>query len=144
MRLAAFLAVCAVLVAPAASSAQDDFSRFKLKLGQIVYVTDTSTGVEVNGPLKGLTADSLLIDGLRFTPTPVLKIERDGDPVWDGAIKGFGVGLLYGAALAAPECFKPRSKTGCVLRAAVSFAAIGALIDWNHKGRTRIYPENKD
>src|SRR5471030_443476 len=133
------LTVALTLGLSSPASAQDDFSRLKVKLGQIVYVTDASTGVEVSGPLTSVTPRDLSIDGYRFQPKPGLKIERAGDSVWDGAALGFGVGLLYGGALVLPECFAPRSRTGCLLGPAIGFAAIGALIDYATVGRTTIY-----
>ena len=133
------LTIALTLCLSSLASAQDDFGRLKVKLGQIVYVTDASSGVEVSGPLTSLAPRELSIDGYRFEPKPGLKIERAGDSVWDGAALGFGVGLLYGAALVMPECFAPRSRTGCLLGPAIGFAAIGAFIDYATVGRTTIY-----
>src|SRR5471032_1717798 len=91
------LTVALTLGLSSPASAQDDFSRLKVKLGQIVYVADASTGVEVSGPLTSLAPRDLSIDGYRFQPKPGLKIERAGDSVWDGAALGFGVACSMAA-----------------------------------------------
>jgi hypothetical protein len=134
-----FIALLICLAAwPPLVDAQTDFARLRVKLGETVYVTDTTTGVEVGGPLKTLSPSQLSIDGHVFSPGPNLTIERRGDPVWDGAAMGFGIGTLFGAALVLPQCGN-LSPWACVFAPAVEVAAIGAFIDWRIKGRTTIY-----
>ena len=138
------LAIVICVAVPGSVCAQDDFSHLKVKLGQIVYVTDTTTGVEVSGPLKALSPTHLSIDGYAFEPREDLKVERLGDPVWDGAAWGFGIGFLFGAVLVVPECSAPQRAWQCVLGPAAELAAIGAFIDWRIKGRTTIYDRSSE
>ena len=137
MRAALLLLVA--LLTPEVAAAQPDFSHLQVRIGQTVYVTDLTTGARVTGPLTALAADELSIDGYAFSPGPNLKIEREGDPVWDGAAWGFGIGFIFGAVLAVPECSAPQRAWQCVLGPAAELAAIGAFIDWRIKGRTTIY-----
>ncbi len=58
---------------------QTDFSRIRLKVGDLVYVTDPERKVEVSGRLTSLAADELSVDGYQFVPKPGLKVERSGD-----------------------------------------------------------------
>jgi hypothetical protein len=73
---------------------QTDFSRVRLKVGDHVYVLDPERKVEVSGRLTRLSADELSVDGYQFVPKPGLKVERDGDTIWDGAALGFLIGGL--------------------------------------------------
>ena len=130
---------CALATSTATAAAQTapDFSTLRLEVGDTIYVTDTATGVEVSGPVKTLTAAELSINGYAFTPAPGLTIERSGDSIWGGAVVGFSLGafLLYPVV---PETFV--SEGGSVrINNGLMWAAIGALIDYAHKGRTTIY-----
>jgi hypothetical protein len=126
-----------LLWAPSAL-AQSDFSNLKIKPGDIVYVTD-ATGVEVSGPVTSLAPSLLSIGSHSFAPMPGLKIERRGDPIWDGAVYGALAGLAVGALAASGECGVGGSATVCVLSGGAWFAGIGAFIDYRHKGRTRVF-----
>ena len=121
-----------------ASPAPSDFSRLRLRVGDVIYVTDLATGVEVKGPVRSLSPGSLAIDGYRFEAGRSLKIERPGDPIWDGAAIGFGVGALFGVSVGSEACLHA-SKWSCVVSGGVSYAALGAVIDWAHKGRRFVY-----
>jgi hypothetical protein len=139
MRLSA-LALLLLFVGPARLAGQtpQDFSQLKAKAGDIVYVTDLTTGVEVSGPLSDVSDLRLAIDGYVFAPAASLKIERRGDPIWDGAVYGFLLGALVSGTTGAEGCLN-EPKAHCVLKDGLSFAALGALIDWMHKGRTTVY-----
>jgi hypothetical protein len=136
-RLIAILALC-ILCSAAPARAQSDFSHLNIRLGDVVYVTQPS-GVEVSGPLTALSPSSLSIDGYEFDLPKVAKIERRGDPIWDGALKGFLVGAGLGLLTAGDECSLVRPAWECVVNLGISFAAIGALIDLGHTGRTTIF-----
>jgi hypothetical protein len=126
------------VAAPATTWAQDDFSRLALKPGQVVFVTDASTGTTVSGVATQVTASELTVDGRRFTPAPGLKIARKGDALWNGAAIGFAAGAVSGLTIGAEAC-ADSSQWHCVVGGGVTLAAIGALIDWAHAGRTTIY-----
>ncbi len=125
--------VVLVALISARASAEDDFSHIRLKLGDTVYVT-TGGGV-IKGIVSNLAASVLKVDGHEFSPAPNLKIEREGDPVWDGAFIGAGI-----ASLAALFVY-PHSKdrVGVSLVAAGVGAFWGALVDFSIKGRTVVY-----
>jgi len=116
------------------ASAQDEFSHIRLKIGDTVYVTTSGEG-ELKGIVANLSASMLKVDGHEFSPAPNLKIEREGDPVWDGALIGAGI-----ASLASLFVY-PHSKdrVGVSLVAAGVGAFWGALVDFSIKGRTVVY-----
>jgi hypothetical protein len=89
---------------PLTSSTPLDFSRVRLKVGDLIYVTDPERKVEVSGRLTSLSADALSVDGYRFTPRPGLKVERSGDTIWDGAAYGFLIGGVAGITVGAEGC----------------------------------------
>ena len=127
--------VCVLGACPA--SAQTDFSGLKIKLGQITYVTNPD-GIEVNGPLTALSPSVLSIDGYQFRPVPGLKIQRRGDPFWDGAAWGLGVGLILGMLSSSGECGVQLSSGRCIAAGGMWGAAIGTGIDLAHIGRTTV------
>jgi hypothetical protein len=139
MRRALAIVMCAAL--PTSASAQDDFSRLKAKLGQIVYVTDGNTGIEVSGPLTGLSPSELSIDGYRFEPQRGMKIERRGDSLWNGAAIGFGLGAVL--AVCTFACGDQRIWVSR-LESGLFWAGIGTLIDHEHVGRTTIFDRSSD
>ena len=132
------LAVIAIGSAPALAAAQSapDFSQLHVNVGDKVYVTDMTTGVEVSGPLTSLSASELGINGHVFAPAPDLKIEKAGDPVWDGTLIGAGIGVLSGTTVGSEACLH-HSLWPCAVSGALSYGLIGALIDSLHKGRPR-------
>ncbi len=90
-----------------------------------------------NNPKSGQNPDGFFLRGDADT-RPSLRIEREGDPIWDGAGVGFGLGLLAGVA-GAQGC--PSSNpASCVMKTAFVMAGIGALRDALHKGRTTVTP----
>jgi hypothetical protein len=136
-----FIATLTCVVASShliAAQSAADFSRLPIKVGDRIYVTEAATGVEISGPLKTLTSGELALDGYTFTPGSTLKIERPGDPLWDGALIGWGVGALIGATVGAESCLH-RSHWHCVAEGGFSYALFGLVIDFAHKGRRTIY-----
>jgi hypothetical protein len=127
----------AMPAATAAAQGAADFSTLHLKVGDTIYVTDETTGVQVSGSLRMLSPAQLSIDGYSFAPASHLKIERAGDPIWSGAAVGFSLGalLLYPVV---PETFV---STGGRFRInnGLLWGAVGALIDRAHRGRTTVY-----
>jgi hypothetical protein len=140
MRVLVALVGFAIGSIPALAAAQSapDFSALDVKVGEKVYVTDLATGVEVSGPLTALTATELGINGRSFAPAPGMKIEKAGDPIWDGTLIAAGIGTLAGTTVGSEACLH-HSLWPCAISGAISYGLIGALIDSLHKGRTRIY-----
>jgi hypothetical protein len=133
------LALVLGLIASASiAEAQADFSRLRIKPGDFIYVSGPS-GVAVSGPLESVTPDSLSLAGHTFKPEPGLRIERRGDPVWDGAAIGAGVGLLTGLLLSTGECGANWHAWQCSLAGGAWGTLLGTLIDFGHTGRTQIF-----
>lgn len=116
-----------------------DFSKLKIKIGDTIYVTDRRSGVEVSGPLTRVSPSELSIDGYAIKAAPGLKIERRGDPVWDGLLMGLFGGMAVGSMTAAGECSVNRPGWQCTVESGAGFALIGAFIDWRHVGRTTVF-----
>jgi hypothetical protein len=120
-----------------ALSAQTDFSGLKIKIGQITYVTSPDD-TQISGRLTGLSPAALSIDGYQFQPLPGMKIERRGDPIWDGAVSGLAAGLFFGMLTASGECGVDWSSRRCIAAGGMWGAVIGAGIDFVHVGRTTV------
>jgi hypothetical protein len=125
-------------IATGQTSPPPDFSKLKVRIGDMVYVTDQDTGVKIAGRLETRSPSVVTVDGHVFRPHPGLKIEREGDPIWEGALAGLGAGLLL-RFTAGPDTCLNRPIDLCAVGAGLPLAAIGAFIDWRHKGRTTIY-----
>jgi len=126
-----------LFLGPDAARAQPDFSGLKAAPGDFIYVTQPS-GTEVGGILTAFSPSLLTIGAYSFQPERGMKIERRGDSVWSGAIIGAILGAALGATLAQEACLHgPRWP--CVAGPVVMYGAIGALIDYLHKGRTTIF-----
>jgi hypothetical protein len=125
------------LTVPATEPRADlDFSHISVKPGQLLTVTDGD--LSTAGILSELSADRLVIGTHQFTPHQNLHIEREGDPVWDGATSGFLAGVLLGPTVGAEACLN-RPMWHCVVEGGVGLAVIGALLDWANTGRTTVY-----
>jgi hypothetical protein len=123
----------------------------KVKSGDRISVLDRSAR-EVTGILQEASDSSIrvLVDGqIREIPVgDVRRVSRRGDPLWNGALIGAGLGAIAGAVDPDPVCPAGGDslKGGCVatardravssLQVAVGMAAIGAGIDaLFHRGK---------
>jgi hypothetical protein len=142
------LSLAAALLFPAALSAQQGSSFERLNLwvrpGDTLVVTDTQ-GNSIHGKLESLSAAWLRLStrsGVReFVQKDVVEIQkRKGDPLGDGAKRGFVIGVATGflAALAVKG-----AKDEVPLAGAVGFgiygAGIGVGIDALTKSNQTIY-----
>ena len=98
-----------------------------LRTGQRVAVTDAA-GTQVTGTLTDLSAASLSVQlpagRATFAEAQVQRIERIGDPLWNGALIGLGAGVAGGlVSVAASDC----PDLLCGLVAGPSMALGGAL-----------------
>ena len=118
-------------------SAQTDFSGLKIRIGEITYVTNPD-GTQISGRLTALSPAALSIDGYQFRALPGMKIQRLGDPIWDGAVSGLAAGLFFGMLSASGECGVDWSSRRCIASGAMWGAVIGAGIDFLHVGRTTV------
>jgi hypothetical protein len=138
MRTTTILLMLVCLTWTSGAHAQTDFRGLRLKPGDVVYVTSPA-GVEISGPLEGITPMSIALAGHTFKPEPGLKIERRGDPLWDGAAIGAAIGVGVGALLSTGECGADWHAWQCALAGAAWGTLLGTLIDLKHKGRTQIF-----
>lgn len=113
----------------------------RLKPGDTVYVLDAS-GRTTEGTFLEMSRASIKLSRpapLEIRASEVYRVEKLGDPVWDGALKG---GAILGAwcALVCGQGLDSRDSWFAVVAVNAGFgAAIGAVIDWAHKGRTAVY-----
>ena len=114
-----------------------DFGRLPAAPGDIIYVAGSS-GAIVGGRLTHLSPSRLAIETYDIRPEPGLTIYRQGDALWDGAGRGFLIGALLSATLFRTSCLDG-SGLDCMIRGGASMAALGAIIDRAHVGRTRIF-----
>ena len=138
MRLALAVVLLVLPWSQARAEAQSDFTGLNVKPGDFVFVTDPA-GVEVGGIVVSLSPSVLAIAGHSFKPEPGLKIERRGDPIWDGAATGALAGLGVGALLSGGECGVDWHAWQCALAGAAWGALFGTLIDFKHQGRTTVF-----
>jgi hypothetical protein len=117
---------------------QRGFAALPLAVGDVVYVTDLRTGVEVSGRVTEITPSTLAIDGYTFQSGMDLKIDRRGHSLWKGAAIGFALGslVLYPVI---PEVVTGSRAGSFRPTNGLLWAGIGALIDRAHAGRTTIY-----
>lgn len=67
------------------------------RLGDLLYVNDPERKVEISGRLASLSDRELSIDGYRFAPKPILKIQRRGDtiPEIDAQRKAVAIAISF-------------------------------------------------
>lgn len=142
------LSLAAALLFPAAVSAQQlsSFERLHLwvRPGDTLVVTDTR-GNSIQGKVESLSAASLRLitrSGVReFAEKDVVEIQRrKGDPLGDGAKRGFVLGAVTGFVVALAV---KGAKDEAPLAGAVGFgiygAGIGVGIDALKKSNQTIY-----
>jgi hypothetical protein len=119
------------------------FAALPLTVGDVVYVTDLRTGVEVSGRVTEVTPTTLAIDGYTFQSEMDLKIDRRGHSLWKGAAIGFALGSLVVYPVI-PEIVTGSRAGSFRPTNGLLWAGIGALIDRAHAGRTTIYDCSSD
>jgi hypothetical protein len=132
--------VALALLSPQSAHAQAGSSHPQLER---IFVTHAGSGEELRGCLLNIGPEtlSMLVDNRRvdLPLTDVLRIDRRGDSLKNGALIGAGVF----AALCALGCYAGTRNAGEATAALVIDtalgAAIGASIDAMHSGRTAIY-----
>lgn len=110
--------------------AQSDFSGLKIKPGDVIYVT-TLDGIEVSGALSTISPSMLAINEYEFRPERGLKVERRGDSILDGVLKG--------AAWAGVLGFGTAGCASCFARVLAIGMTIGAIADDGNVGRTKVF-----
>jgi hypothetical protein len=147
-------ALVAVLLTPRLAQAQQSLGGWRgLNPSSLdtVYVTDDA-GRTTEGKLLKLDTDSLvmLVNGAeqRFGATQILRIEKRGDSLKNGALIGATIGVIMGSLMAGiSDC--PDSECGAgyhVTLFAVGtgiYTAIGTAIDAMIVGRTRVFEADR-
>ena len=124
-----------LLTAQAGAGPVRSFSELKARVraDETLHVFATS-GREFTGSLVEVTDSRivLIVQGARqeVEEAAVRRVETDRDPVWDGTIKGAGIGFGLGLI----NCRGASCVAGPLF-----FAGIGTLVDLLKKGRTRVY-----
>jgi hypothetical protein len=113
-----------------------NFRGTRLKPGNVVFITEHD--VTFRGTVTRVTPRVIDVGARSFSPQRELKIEREGDPLWDGAVIGFAAGALAGATVGQEACLN-EPLWHCAVPNGLVFAGIGALIDRGHVGRTTVY-----
>jgi hypothetical protein len=143
----------ALMVIPAAVQAQEPLGGWRgLNVSSLetVYVTDDA-GRRTEGKLLRFDTDSLvmLIDGMehRLDANRVLRIDKRGDSLKNGALIGAALGVLFGGIAAGiSDCPGDDPGGDCTGFKVVGFAsalgiytAIGTAVDAMVVGRTRVF-----
>jgi len=139
------LVACVTLMVTSATPAraQADFTTAPVAVGDVVKVTIPSSGTAITGTLTAITAGTLTVDNRTIGHEAGLRIARQGDKLWNGALIGAPIGAVAGATIGAEACLDT-SLAYCAVGGAVLYAGLGALIDWLHKGYTDVYREPQD
>ena len=103
---------------------------WKHKVGDEVAVT-APDGTQTTGRVTSLAATTFRVGNVDLSSTPPVRIERIGDPIWDGVAMGVGVATLEAVAV---QC-----GLRCGATLAAIYGTIGGIVDWRIKGRTVIY-----
>ena len=146
-------ALAALLFTPAIARAQDALGVWRgLEPASLdtVYVTDDA-GRRTEGKLLRLDPDALvmLVDGAeqRFDKSRVLRIDKRGDSLKNGALIGAALGVLFGGIAAGiSDCPGDDPGGDCTGFKVAGFAsalgiytALGTAIDAMVVGRTRVF-----
>lgn len=149
--LTAALILC-VWCDPVREAHAQDFSSIQLKNLPIVFVQERS-GAETRGRLLSITPDAIAIDvegsQRRFAAADVVRIDRRGDSLKNGALIGAAVGVFTAFLSDCPRTGNSAGN-GCagarvayLLGGSAIWAGIGAGIDALIPGRTRLWPAPK-
>ena len=126
-----------VLAAPIHAQTLADAAR-RIKVGDTVYVQDRDRRT-IEGRLVSLDEQGVHLTSPGAVAVPasqILRMDRLGDPLWDGALKGALIGLPM-SWLSLQGCSGSTRK--CFAGAEVMWTLGGVLFDWLHQGRTNVY-----
>jgi hypothetical protein len=148
MRVLAFAVLSVVLFAEPSAIAQStttSFVEMSVRSGDDLDVT-TRSGETLRGRVAEVSGTTLRMHGrtgaIQVVEAHTLRIDRLGDPIWQGLAIGVAIGGGAGAAALAGckgYCGGGGQKTAVVLTAAGIGAGVGALVDLAIRGRTRVF-----
>lgn len=139
------MAVALLLIlsaAPAYAQNLQDLAELRERIASELWVyRDTQP---IHGYLTRLTkTDLTLIDEDNQEQTipleSIWKIERSGDPIWNGFAIGASIGLAAGIGLSAEVRGRAVEKATLAVYSAGIYGLIGAAIDAMHVGKTAVY-----
>jgi hypothetical protein len=141
-RMGIGMALVSILSAAPAFAQQQELADLHERLSSELWVYRGSQ--PIHGFLTRLTkTDLTLIDEDQQEQTipleSVWKIERSGDPIWNGFGIGASIGLATGIGLAAELRGHAAAKATLAIYAAGIYGLIGAGIDAMHVGTTTVY-----
>jgi hypothetical protein len=122
----------------------------RLRPGHTVYVIDTA-GRETRGKVVEVSSSTLMLRvnaaPLRIDSASVRQVQRYGDPLWNGALIGMGLGLpglliadpTYQSCDADPQKLCADSQIGQRVAALAVMGGLGAAVDALMRGRHQIY-----
>src|SRR5262249_33011953 len=168
VRLGIVLVACFAVLVPTRARAQGVATSFeqlaaRVKSGSTIRVTDVS-GRKTTGSLASLTASSLDLlvqkkdaEGRPLSPTLTTLSEADvreirferRDPVWNGALIGFGIGAMPGLiyVLGAAHGSDPLDDGGLaaqlILVPGAMIAGVGAVVDAAFYEHRTVYRASK-
>jgi hypothetical protein len=137
--LTALLALACALGASAASAQTLDDAARRARPGDTVFVTDLA-GRTTKARLVSISVASIRLmspAALDIPTDQVSRIDKLGDPVRDGLVRGAAAGVVVGA-LAAATGDLPFSLLR-INTTVVELGLIGVFVDWLHKSRATIY-----
>lgn len=138
--IAATLALACMLGPTAASAQTADDTAQRARTGDTIFVTDLA-GQTSRARLVSISTDSVRVLSPAARDIPLdqlLRIDKLGDPLRDGFLRGAVVGGAVGAFAALTQGDFPYSLLK-VTTGMAEFALIGGLVDWLHRGHTTIY-----
>jgi hypothetical protein len=126
---------------------EDGFTGIPVKAGDTVTVVATD-GAQITGRISEVARRFLIVAGQHIAPERALRIERVGDPIWNGVRNGalFGLaffkltfpGALIMNAAIDRDCVADR-RLSCVVAMVGASAAIGGLSDKLRVGRKTVF-----
>ena len=87
----------------------------------------------------GISPAGLVLDGVRIPADDVRKVDRLGDPLWNGALIGLLVGSLFGQDDQFGCSASRSSRLDCAARPAIALGVVGALLDYSRVGRRTVF-----
>ena len=137
MRMATSCVLAFLVLAARPALAQDRASDCAASAPVGRVTVTTTSGTSIQGTLLCLSAEqALLVSDGRPIATPmsqVRRIETRSDPVWDGAIKGAAIPLIFWAVFC-HDC-----NGGPLLRAVAAYSLSGLVLDSLDRNSRTIY-----
>ncbi len=133
----AFVCLCSACL-PTPAAGQEDFTAGGLRAGDHVLVT-SAAGIEAKGTVTDVSSGVLILDGVQLSGVDVERIDRLGDPLWNGALIGALVGALAGQDDQFGCSTNRASRLRCARTPAIALGLLGGLLDYARVGRHTVF-----